>query len=177
MGRFFGRWDMQHAINLIAYDCTASAEDGAVCVTENYWSLHAGCISRRCHPVNKTVRVFRCCGLWCRADGWVFCGVLKDVLPSPHHDHSAPQHGTPSHPHHIMPIVHLNMEPLVTLTTSCPLSALPLCGSSFLLPQYGLLRFSLHEWFQCHPQTLWQQNLSHIFRIKIMMSDIKGVWG
>jgi hypothetical protein len=27
-------WDMQHAVNLIAYDCTATAEDGAVCVTE-----------------------------------------------------------------------------------------------------------------------------------------------
>jgi hypothetical protein len=35
-GRLFERWDKQLAINLIAYDCTATAEDDAVCVTENY---------------------------------------------------------------------------------------------------------------------------------------------
>ena len=36
-------------------------------------------------------------------------------------------------------LVHLNVKRLVILTTSGPAPALALCGSSFLLPQYGLL--------------------------------------
>jgi hypothetical protein len=61
-----------NAINLIAYDCTAAVEDGAVCVTENCRSVNEGCISRPCYPVTKTVGVFRCCGLWCCADYYYY---------------------------------------------------------------------------------------------------------
>jgi len=80
MGRLFERWIIQHVINPIAYDRTATTEDGAVRITENYASLHEGFISTGCHPVTKTVYL-GVLGYDAELMGELF-PVLKNILPS-----------------------------------------------------------------------------------------------